>query len=199
MHRLLKLQWLCIISATSIITIMTPGPMASELNTKLNERIREFLLKTVFSILRKHWQCKMHLLCICSYLKTVFPLKVESLLGIITERGANHLFTKKFFCITSTFTGDFSSMHLTWLHKSWTVSEHDGKQIFIKQFKYCAFASAIKFSDSSHSHDKCKTVWKGQSFPLSLGMVCVCLRESKGLQKNPIFSSAVGLPIIFKW
>lgn len=188
MHRLLKLQWLCIISVTSTITTMTPGSMASELNTKLNERIREFLLKTVFSKLRKHWQCKMHLLRIFSYLKTVSPLKVESLLSIIAERGANHLFTKKFFCITSTFTGDFSYMHLTWLHKSWTVSEHDGKQIFIKLFKYCAFASAIKFSDSSHSHDKYhKTVWKGQGFPLSLGMVCVCLREGKGLQKIPCF------------
>lgn len=67
----------------------------------------------------------------------VSSLQVENLLSIITERGANHLFTKKFFCIPSTFSGDFSYMHLTRLPKSWTVSEHDGKQVFIKQFKYC--------------------------------------------------------------
>lgn len=91
----------------------TPGSMASELNAKLNERIRDFLLKTIFSKLRKYWQCKMHLLRIFSYLKMVSPLKVESLLNIIAEKGANHLFTKKFFCIPSAFTGDFSYMHQT--------------------------------------------------------------------------------------
>lgn len=70
MHKLLKMQLLHIISVTSTIIIVTPGSMASELNANLNERIRDFLLKTIFNKLRKYWQCKMHLLCILSYLKT---------------------------------------------------------------------------------------------------------------------------------
>lgn len=82
---------------------MSPGSTVSELNTKLNERIRDFLLKTIFSKFRKYWQSEMHLFCILSYLKMVSSLKVENLLSIITERGANHLFTKKFFCIPFNF------------------------------------------------------------------------------------------------